>query len=972
MSGLRFKPFLPLLIILVVVASEAAAIPTTKRLEPLWSRFNDGLIERVVWGEDRLAVVTSANKLFVFSADGKPLWSRRILLSREDGAVVFGPGGRLAVLTSEGRVLVFDGGGQVVSVLGGECGGARCRAMWIGWGGGLGVLYGVEWVKDGYMMVNYTLVVYGLDGERLWSRVLGSTRGYYWPPPFRTVWCGGGVAVAGGGALQFLVNGSVAWSEELAEEDVKVGCDGAGHVAVYAEHVGPHGGVEGVIATYDAGGGRLGTIEGVSEYALCPGRVAVLAGSELKMYDIGGRLLWSVSEPRGGFFSDVKCGGDGRVAVFWWGEERSKVESSSESFSIMGLGVKVFENGREVRDISDWNAAWSPGGLLATWHLSRVRVYSRSYGVVWEREFLDSMRRVSWSSGGDVLCVVPVHLRGPHEHGEPLFFTREGEAVEPPDFGFTPMDAFYSGGFLVATGYTDTATYVAVYSEGLEKVFSREFPGAKERRVPVAAVSPGGVLALGLPGSNRVYFYRLKDGAEMGEAALPVGEDGLKDFWWLNGSLLAYRWESGLGVIDVKGRNIVRVSPGGFSRHGDGVELLGDGRIAVLFGGRLAVYSGRGEKVWERKGYVSLFTVHNGTLIVYTGSRVIALDENFDAAWERHVGPRVEFLGWVGDVLVVGFANGTALLMDGEGRLLYTLDTGSEIVDAAWSDGGYMAFATKGGVYVYRYVEPPRSVRLVVEVPGGEFYVLVDGERHAGPRVELEVAPGTHNVTVPGLIAGRGYRYRFAGWSDGVKSSSRLVEAEGDVYLRAVYVTEYYVGVSSRYGRVSGGGWYRAGEEAVVSVSDTVVDHGNGTRRVFKGWSNGSAEKVLRFTVSKPVNVTALWDTEYRVEAVSSHGNVSGGGWYPRGSVAVLEVERTEVEEGGKRYVFDGWYMGGKLVSHEERVELRVDGPLRVEARWREASAGGAVASPLIGVVVIAAVAAALYLVLRRRAGRRR
>jgi len=148
------------------------------------------------------------------------------------------------------------------------------------------------------------------------------------------------------------------------------------------------------------------------------------------------------------------------------------------------------------------------------------------------------------------------------------------------------------------------------------------------------------------------------------------------------------------------------------------------------------------------------------------------------------------------------------------------------------------------------------------------------------------------------------------------------------------------VKVTSLYGTTSGEGWYEKGSTATISVSPVLIDHGNGTRRVFSGWYDEkgnflSSEPVFSLTVDKPYSITARWDTKYRVEAYSPYGSVTGSNWYKRGSTVTISVSPTVVEGFFTRHVFEGWIAEGRLISTTPTYSFTVDKPVTLIASWK-------------------------------------
>jgi hypothetical protein len=81
------------------------------------------------------------------------------------------------------------------------------------------------------------------------------------------------------------------------------------------------------------------------------------------------------------------------------------------------------------------------------------------------------------------------------------------------------------------------------------------------------------------------------------------------------------------------------------------------------------------------------------------------------------------------------------------------------------------------------------------------------------------------------------------------------------------YGTQYYLTVTSPYRTPGGQGWYNSGDTAYATLNSPIIDHGNGTRHVFSGWSGDASG--TSFAQSSAISMTAaktavaLWKTRY-------------------------------------------------------------------------------------------------------------
>jgi len=76
-------------------------------------------------------------------------------------------------------------------------------------------------------------------------------------------------------------------------------------------------------------------------------------------------------------------------------------------------------------------------------------------------------------------------------------------------------------------------------------------------------------------------------------------------------------------------------------------------------------------------------------------------------------------------------------------------------------------------------------------------------------------------------------------------------------------IVKVKISVSTPYGQATGAGTYARGQEVKVSVTPALVDHGNGTRRVFEAWyldgEKLCGETACSFTAEKPATATAKY-----------------------------------------------------------------------------------------------------------------
>jgi hypothetical protein len=166
------------------------------------------------------------------------------------------------------------------------------------------------------------------------------------------------------------------------------------------------------------------------------------------------------------------------------------------------------------------------------------------------------------------------------------------------------------------------------------------------------------------------------------------------------------------------------------------------------------------------------------------------------------------------------------------------------------------------------------------------------------------------------------------------KSSTTTVRIEAPYIIKAEYEEMYYVEVLGLGGETVVKKWFRAGDTVQVSVKPVIEVVQNEVRYVFKGWSDPSLPQIpsLTLSVDKPLRVQAVYEKQYRVEAASEYG-VSGTGWYPENSTAILKAPASPRTMLLLKTVFNGWT--GDLSNSVDRGDtliVRVDKPVRVMA----------------------------------------
>jgi M6 family metalloprotease-like protein len=149
----------------------------------------------------------------------------------------------------------------------------------------------------------------------------------------------------------------------------------------------------------------------------------------------------------------------------------------------------------------------------------------------------------------------------------------------------------------------------------------------------------------------------------------------------------------------------------------------------------------------------------------------------------------------------------------------------------------------------------------------------------------------------------------FVGWNMTTPAQAPSIEFRVDspTRLEAFWKTQYLIQVTTQYGSPSGSGWYDAGSLATISIQPQ-LDYGNGTRRLFTGWTgdHSGTETNFTLTASNPRSVTAEWTTQYQITF-----KVSG---IPNSTIITLKVDNA-THQISVNQPYSTWYDRGKTLN---------------------------------------------------------
>lgn len=148
---------------------------------------------------------------------------------------------------------------------------------------------------------------------------------------------------------------------------------------------------------------------------------------------------------------------------------------------------------------------------------------------------------------------------------------------------------------------------------------------------------------------------------------------------------------------------------------------------------------------------------------------------------------------------------------------------------------------------------------LTVAVDGFPFKTTRDGS------LKVQVPFGPLQIDIQrDLYAATGVRQTFARWNDGNQDNSRNLFVDGSHFLTATYKRQYLLQTFSVPQPYDPTGWYDENTSVEIQLP-SVVDYGNGSRQVFRGWTGDiqSVDPTLSVVLDSPKTIQASWRLEY-------------------------------------------------------------------------------------------------------------
>jgi hypothetical protein len=188
-------------------------------------------------------------------------------------------------------------------------------------------------------------------------------------------------------------------------------------------------------------------------------------------------------------------------------------------------------------------------------------------------------------------------------------------------------------------------------------------------------------------------------------------------------------------------------------------------------------------------------------------------------------------------------------------------------------------------------------------------------------------------------------RLRFDHWSGAFEgqSSSGTVLMDRPKVVEAHYLAQYLltihydpVTVPHAFNETS---WYDANTNVPLGPALSTVDLSSVERLRFVGWFENGKQLTgvsLNVFMDQPHELTLSYVTQFYVDVRSSYGQVSGSGWYDRGSTATITTSNT-AGSWPFTYTLADWRVdppSGKLSKSDGSWTITVDRPYVIEAVW--------------------------------------
>jgi hypothetical protein len=265
----------------------------------------------------------------------------------------------------------------------------------------------------------------------------------------------------------------------------------------------------------------------------------------------------------------------------------------------------------------------------------------------------------------------------------------------------------------------------------------------------------------------------------------------------------------------------------------------------------------------------------------------------------------------------------------------YRVETSKFVQGSQWASGA-----------AYFYAEPSISVKAEGPLPSAKL-VLVDWEinrKRLGvsmPVVAVDVEQPTsvkavYKVLLPEYVqidaASRWRLVQAAVFNDfgEVVAVGKAPEVAEAAFVRGIYVVQY-LAKTAWPAEVNGTQALWADEGLLVAFkAPEVVDFGNGTRLMFRGWKDGERNNTVMFRADRPLELQPVYVRQYKITMKPPLS--SSAEWAEANAVVVVKAPQVVNETADVRYLFDKWVVNGYINAtlRSNIIQLVVKGPLNI------------------------------------------
>ncbi len=466
-------------------------------------------------------------------------------------------------------------------------------------------------------------------------------------------------------------------------------------------------------------------------------------------------------------------------------------------------------------------------------------------------------------------------------------------------------------------------------------------------------------------------------------------------FKWTIGSVHNFSFQSPL-VVAAYTKQYVWISTTGLSSSQSGsITVATFGSIIGNYKTQYYLtvtssYGTRGGQGWYDSGATPYATLNTGIIDQGNGTRRVFTNWNGDASGTNYAqsnqilmdGPKTAVANWKTQYTVtfthsgldssassiVLTANGTSITF---GQLPYTTwaDRGSPFtysysnVSSSTVDKRFILTGTTGlsspitvtnpttvtGNYKTQY-----QITFSQTGVGNDFtgtIVTIDGTGYNYGTLPSYVwwdVDSVHTFTYqsPLLVTPNAKQYAWTSTTGLSTLRSDSITVSGSGSVTGNYRIQYYLAVVSPYATRGGAGWYDSGSTAYATVSISIVDHGNGTRRIFTNWSGDATGTGITsdpITMNAPKTATANWKTQYYLTVATDPTGLSpaptpSSNWYDNCTYVVVTAPNQSYL-GAVEYDFVYWDVDGANDTNNP-ITVHMDQPYTATAHYQSKAYG--------------------------------